>query len=205
MSNCKHCSKEIPKQENIAEKYKKKFCNSKCAASFNNRGRTKVDSILERRQEELKALMFNNTPATAVAKLLGVSYDTFKRRYPDYKPLREISFKSDTSLERLERAKQENKEKIFKEIEATGTCQQEFSKKNQAIWLKKYLKERFGERCSLCNWAGRNPITNNVMVEIDHIDGDNTNNTIQNVRLLCPNCHSLTPTYRFIKRTSPLK
>jgi transposase-like protein len=121
MPNCKHCSKEIPKQENIAEKYKKKFCNSKCAASFNNRGRTKVDTILERRQEDLKVLMFDNTPATAIAKLLKVSYDTFKRRYPDYRPQREISFKSTASLERIERVKQKKKSKIFKEIKDTTT------------------------------------------------------------------------------------
>ena len=35
-----------------------------------------------------------------------------------------------------------------------------------------------------------------IALEIDHLDGDNTNNEISNLRYLCPNCHALTETYR---------
>ena len=35
-----------------------------------------------------------------------------------------------------------------------------------------------------------------VPLELDHINGDNKNNRLTNLRLLCPNCHALTPTYR---------
>ena len=35
-----------------------------------------------------------------------------------------------------------------------------------------------------------------IALEIDHIDGDNTNNEISNLHYLCPNCHALTDTYR---------
>lgn len=47
------------------------------------------------------------------------------------------------------------------------------------------------ERCNLTEWNGR-PIP----LELDHIDGDRTHNQLENLRLLCPNCHALTPTYR---------
>ena len=35
-----------------------------------------------------------------------------------------------------------------------------------------------------------------ISLEIDHIDGDNSNKEISNLRYLCPNCHALTDTYR---------
>ena len=48
------------------------------------------------------------------------------------------------------------------------------------------------EKCG-CNgqWQG-----GKISLEIDHIDGDNSNNLIENLRYLCPNCHALTETYR---------
>ena len=45
--------------------------------------------------------------------------------------------------------------------------------------------------CGLTSWTGA-PIP----LEVDHQDGDRLNNELSNLRLLCPNCHALTPTYR---------
>jgi hypothetical protein len=52
------------------------------------------------------------------------------------------------------------------------------------------LKEPRCERCGLDTWLGE-PIP----LHLDHIDGDRRNNRLENLRLLCPNCHALTETY----------
>lgn len=52
----------------------------------------------------------------------------------------------------------------------------------------------FDSKCSRCNlsiW-----MDNPIPLELDHINGDNQDNSISNLRMLCPNCHALTLTYR---------
>lgn len=46
------------------------------------------------------------------------------------------------------------------------------------------------ECCGLTEWLNQ-PIN----LEVHHIDGDRTNNTLENLQLLCPNCHSYTSTF----------
>jgi 5-methylcytosine-specific restriction endonuclease McrA len=46
-----------------------------------------------------------------------------------------------------------------------------------------------------CDWNKVNQKTGLVPIQLEHIDGDSDNNKIENLKLLCPNCHSLTPTF----------
>ena len=62
--------------------------------------------------------------------------------------------------------------------------------------LKRYLHEKFDYKCSICDWSKINPITNKIPLEVDHIDGNSENNLEKNLRLLCPNCHALTPFFK---------
>ena len=60
--------------------------------------------------------------------------------------------------------------------------------------LKSHLADIHGWKCMCCNntvWQGK-PIP----LELDHIDGNAGDNSPENLRLLCPNCHAQTPTYR---------
>ena len=69
-------------------------------------------------------------------------------------------------------------------------------KTSTAAWIKWHLINERGEKCERCGWNIRNVHTGNIPIELEHIDGDFTNNDIKNLELLCPNCHSLTKTYK---------
>lgn len=60
---------------------------------------------------------------------------------------------------------------------------------------KAYMIYKHGAKCMKCGWEEIHSITGNVPVQLEHIDGNPDNNEVSNLKLLCPNCHSLTPTY----------
>ena len=57
--------------------------------------------------------------------------------------------------------------------------------------LRDGIKPHACEACGRRYWDGR-PIP----LELDHANGDRTDNRLKNLKLLCPNCHAFTPTYR---------
>lgn len=62
--------------------------------------------------------------------------------------------------------------------------------------LKKRLIDsgKLKEECSIC---GQLPMWNNkkLVLHLDHINGDSSDNSMENLRILCPHCHTQTPTY----------
>lgn len=67
-------------------------------------------------------------------------------------------------------------------------------------YIKRYLIDKNGNKCSECGWDKVNNNTNKCPLEIHHIDGNYKNNIESNLQVLCPNCHSLTDTYKNMNR-----
>jgi len=63
-------------------------------------------------------------------------------------------------------------------------------------YLKRYFVDKHNGECCKCGWHETNMTTGNVPLELHHIDGNYLNNKEVNLELLCPNCHSLTSTYK---------
>lgn len=79
-----------------------------------------------------------------------------------------------------------------------GLSKEDFFRKEKLIrssdLMKKLItlgvKEYRCECCGITEWNGRE-----IKLQIHHIDGDHFNNELENLKVLCPNCHSQTDTY----------
>lgn len=70
----------------------------------------------------------------------------------------------------------------------------DWSSYTQVRHLKSHLIRERGHKCESCGletWMNQK-----IPLEVDHINGDRSNNELDNLRLLCCNCHALTPTWR---------
>lgn len=79
--------------------------------------------------------------------------------------------------------------KPLEEILTENSSYQSFKLKKRL--LKEGYKEYRCEKCKLTEWEGQQ-----IPLELHHINGNNMDNRIENIQLLCPNCHALTSNYR---------
>ena|SRR3989338_2352409 len=85
----------------------------------------------------------------------------------------------------------------LKDILVKNSTYQSFKLKNRLFSAK--LRK---PRCEECGWAKMSP-DGRVPLELDHINGDRHDNRLENLRILCPNCHSLQITHRGKNRKRP--
>jgi 5-methylcytosine-specific restriction endonuclease McrA len=132
--------------------------------------------------EFIKVVNESVTMAEASVKL-GLHFNTFKRyalKFGVYNPNQGAKGKNKKSVVRVPTDKILNGE--YPQF-------QTFKLKNR-LFKEGILKNK----CSICGVSDWNDKPINC--ELDHIDGNRTNHRIDNLRILCPNCHSQTETYR---------
>lgn len=147
-----------------------KFCSSSCSASYNNRKRSN-----------------NNTIDSSTGTFI-----TIQRNYCQ-NCNKEISIVNKfCSIECDHEYKYRDYITKWKAGEVDGQ-KGEYSVSN---YIKRYLIKKYNNQCQICGWNEVNKYTNKIPLEVHHIDGNYKNNSEDNLQLLCPNCHSLTNTYK---------
>ena len=65
---------------------------------------------------------------------------------------------------------------------------------NSLTTLRRYLLRVRGHKCEICNFEKW--LNQPIPLEVDHKNGNWKDNRLENVRLVCSNCHALTPTFK---------
>lgn len=170
---CLKCDKEIELSINDKRDQSRKFCSRSCSVSFNNKKRT--DEIKQQISNTLKNKI--QKPDKPTCLICGNEVKNYINVYCSNKCQNEdryINYIND-----------------WKNNEVDG-------KKGYGIsnYIRRYLFEKYDNKCTKCGWSVKNEYTGNIPLECEHIDGNSDNNKEENLTLLCPNCHSLTETYK---------
>lgn len=94
----------------------------------------------------------------------------------------------------------------------SNVCHKEYQSKSYRLELESGANLTHGKcksywlqdahKCSCCGLHEWNGLP--IPLELDHINGDGTDNTLDNTRLLCPNCHAQTDNYKSKNKDNPL-
>ena len=138
--------------------------------------------------EFIQAVKSSNSIREALMKLnlkaAGGNYECFHKR------VKELNL----SIEHFTDPKAWNKGKKFgpkRSLEEYLSGVPIQSHKLKLRLIAEGIKEHKCEECGIIEWRG-----NSTPIELDHINGNHHDNRLENLRLLCPNCHAQTPTYR---------
>jgi 5-methylcytosine-specific restriction endonuclease McrA len=62
--------------------------------------------------------------------------------------------------------------------------------------VRDYLLDQANYSCQRCGFDTPHPDDNKTILEVNHINGDGTDHSPNNLEVICPNCHALTSNYR---------
>jgi hypothetical protein len=124
----------------------------------------------------------NSKSQAQAARWIGVSYTTYKKWAKYYELFEDHKNQSGTGIK-----KGWASYKIPLEDICSGKHENTYS---LAVLKLRLIDEGYmQEECAICSWNELNIGTNKICLTLDFMDGDTTNLSFDNIRLLCPNCY----------------
>lgn len=186
---CLNCGKELKKGQ-------KKFCSNSCSATFNNKGRV----LSEETRDKIREKIISLHPEESTKKIKEVKLKKTRKQ--------RIRKKTTSVNHCLNCGKEIKSKRKYCSINCFNDKKRNFNyeyfinnpeKYNYGGYVPVSYKDFFmGEQNYKCAVCGCEPFWNGkvLVFVIDHIDGDASNNSRENIRMICPNCDSQTDTFK---------
>ena len=146
----------------------------KCSIFINMR-----NDILEKKDKIIR-MIANNEPKSLICKILKckpITLDGYLKKMG-------ITYKGNMGLrgKKTDKKRKTALEYLEKDIAVISKLRKKL--------IEDGIKKDECEMCGLNEWIGQK-----IPLELHHMDGDRFNNQLENLQILCPNCHSLTPNH----------
>ncbi len=215
--SCNNCSEEYEAELRYLNRGQGLFCSRLCASAYN--GKRKIVKHDPNVKCAYCGLDFWKKPSSIVKSKSGLFFCSREHQTLGFKS-KDISVtsgptpssqsnhcldcgkrirSSNTKLIRCQRC--ETKYCIQKWLNGDNSASWTGSCKEPKSFVKKHLIKTRGDKCEECGFDKKSPDGRSI-IQMDHIDGDYLNNNLDNLKLLCPNCHAMTPTYGSLNKKS---
>ena len=199
---CKYCGNEVEKKSSEIKEGRNSFCNASCAAKYNNSVKPKRQKEGEFReclhcQKEIyitKADMEKTELGIKSVKTNGLYCSNACQQDHEWAKKKELVLKY-----------RDNPAEWIRILNLKTNASQDRIIKQ--IIIEEFGKGKSGRACWHCGWEEENPFTkkggrgsnsrftSNIPTQMNHIDGNPNNQSIENLEIVCPNCHALGPYY----------
>lgn len=193
-----------------------KFCSRSCSAKYNNKER-----MSDVQSRYLSSLQHGGDGTKYMCRVCGKLLSTLESKYcsPECEAVMLARKGNATKTPRTEKQRHclwcgdilvtkgatkycsldcQGKHKVAQvrdEILRTGQFPASNEGETNRRVVRSFLEAEYGHACMMCGrteWNGQP-----IMLIVDHIDGNSKNHSINNFRLICPNCDSTTDTYKY--------
>lgn len=135
-------------------------------------------------KEEIQKAIFSTSSMRKASEFLEIPYTSFKSL-----AIKHGVWVPNQGRKGIERGKRNTTHKTLLEVLENKSYRQ--TRRIKELLYEFNYKIPKCEKCGIENWCGEK-----ITFDLHHIDGNKYNNRLSNLEILCPNCHSLTDTYK---------
>jgi hypothetical protein len=179
---CANCGEKIKFKGKMSTTIKRNYCSLGCSASHGNKNRLSgrgKNFIAKEWKSKIEKAIAETKSMAAAASSIDLEFKTFRSMAKELGLYNPNPGGRGTSKSRYP----------IEDVFSNKVYVRPQDLRKRLVILG--IKEEKCERCGISEWRGRK-----APLELHHVDGIRENNALENIEILCPNCHAQTDNYK---------